>query len=213
MSSNLKPTTRIEAYSDAIFAIVLTLLVLDLHVPSVLQGSSPSVFLDALFPVLYNFVGFALSFIIVAIFLINHHNFFSTLENSDDHFLWYNNHLLFWMCVMPFPTAFISTHPTDAIPVALYGLTLLLASIAFWQMTHHAHKAKLYKSHLQGEYSTKRIRRNTPAITLYALSIPAAFWNPFISLGIFVIVPIIYFLPSRYKEFVVHVMKGKTSKR
>lgn len=178
VSSNLKPTSRIEAYSDSIFAIVLTLLVLDLHAPAVQAGASYHDFLVALFPVLYNFVGFALSFMVVAIFLINHHNFFSTLENTDDHFLWLNNHLLFWICLIPFPTSFIALHALDPVPVALYGLNLFLVSVAFWLLTHYADKAKLYKPHLQGEYSKKRVLRNTPALLLYFLSIPAAFWDP-----------------------------------
>jgi uncharacterized membrane protein len=215
MPSNLKPTTRIEAYSDAIFAIVLTLLVLDLHVPDLPQGSSPQAFLEALLPVSYSFVAFALSFLIVSIFLINHHNFFSTLENTDDHFLWHNNHVLFWICLMPFPTAFISMHPTDSVPIALYGLNLFFASVAFWLMTLHADKAELYKSHLQGEYSRKRVKRNAPALIFYGLSIPFAFINPLVSLAFFVTVPIFYFFPSRYKEFVVHVMsrKGRRERR
>jgi uncharacterized membrane protein len=213
VSFNLRPTTRIEAYSDSIFAIVLTLLVLDLHAPNVPVGAPSSVFLSALYPVLFNFIGFAASFLVVAIYLINHHNFFSTISETDDHFLWYNNLLLFFICIIPFPTSFISTHPTDAIPVALYGLNLFFASIAFWLMTRHADYNKLYKTHLQGEYSRMRVYRNIPALLLYGCSIPLAFIDPLFSLLIFVIVPLIYFLPSRFSEFVMYVIKRKSKKK
>ena len=193
-------TERIEFFSDAVFAIIMTLLVLDLHVPIVASGSSTADFFAALVPLVPKFVGFALSFLTIAIFWVNHHSFFETVAKTDGGLLWHNNHLLFWLCFVPFPTAFLGEHPLDAVPEMLYGICLFFAASSFYLLRDHARHSKLLKPRFQKEFGNKMERRGLPAIILYGLSIPFAFINPYISLTLFFVVQLMYFMPQDLRE-------------
>src|SRR2546425_782379 len=98
-------TQRIEAFSDGVFAIIVTLLVLDLKVPDLPQQITNQETLQALFNLAPQFISFVLSFFILCIFWVNHHQFFHTIKTADRKLLWLNNLLLFWLCFIPFPTA------------------------------------------------------------------------------------------------------------
>ena len=119
-------TGRLEAFSDGVIAIVVTLLVLELRLPEV-EGHANEAFLEAFGAVMPKFISFAVSFAIVAIFWVNHHHFFSRVTHTDWKLLWLNNILLFFLAVTPFSTAVLGDHPLDAIPIAFYGINLALA--------------------------------------------------------------------------------------
>ncbi len=118
------------------------------------------------------------------------------LDTVDRALLWYNNHLLLWLTVVPFVTAFIGEYPAEPVVIALYGFVLAMAAIAFTIMIHHAFFAgKLLHHEVPRVARKKEFARSLIGVTLYGISVPLAFLHPAISLGIFILVPIYYFLP------------------
>lgn len=190
-------TSRIEAFSDGVFAIVVTLLVLELRVPHLPENFTSTDALNELLHLSPKFISFALSFLVIAIFWVNHHQMFHSLEKTDRAFLWYNNLLLFTLSFVPFPTAFIGEYPTSMIPVMLYGFAMLAAALSFNIMLQHAVRAGLfYPSHSQ-ESLRQSIKRGMLGPVIYLISIVAAFITVYISLAIFIIVPVFYFIPQK----------------
>jgi uncharacterized membrane protein len=190
-------TSRIEAFSDGVFAIVVTLLVLELRVPHLQENFTTHDVLSELFHLSPKFISFALSFLVLAIFWVNHHQLFHSIEKSDRAFLWYNNNLLFWLSFVPFPTAFIGEYPLDMIPVMFYGTILFMASLSFNLMLRHAVKTKLFYSTVSDEVLKQGIRRGKIGPLIYFISVIGAFVSVYISLAIFLIVPVVYFIPQK----------------
>ncbi len=189
-------TQRIETFSDGVFAIIMTLLILELKVPAILDTASAAEHLQALLELLPKFASFAMSFLVLAIFWVNHHSFLNSIEKADAKILWYNNHLLFWLCFIPFPTAWVGEHLHDTIAVALYGLTLFFAALAFQILVNHAYTKNLFKEHIDEKEQARRSKRSFPAIILYGMSIPLAFVNVYAALAIFILAPVLYFMPD-----------------
>ena len=193
-------TGRMEAFSDGVFAIVVTLLVLELHVPDLVKQFSNTDALNALYNMLPKFVSFIVSFVVLAIYWVNHHQLFHSLEIADRPLLWYNNFLLFWLCFVPFPTAFIGEYPLGTVPVMLYGTILTLAGISFNMILRHAVNAGLFKKTISHAVIKHSVKRGIWGPIIYGLSIIAAPISVYISLGIFIIVPILYFIPQKIVE-------------
>src|SRR4030081_1747344 len=118
-------SARLEAFSDGVIAIIITIMVLELKVP---HGET----VDALVPLIPNFLSYVLSFIYVGIYWNNHHHMLHTCETVTGSILWANLHLLFWLSLFPITTAWIGDNHAAAAPPALYGLVLLMAAIAYW---------------------------------------------------------------------------------
>jgi len=186
-----------EAFSDGVFAIVVTLLVLELRVPVLPENFSTQDVLKELLHLSPKFFSFAMSFVIVAIFWVNHHQFFHILEKTDRAMLWYNNLLLFWLSFVPFPTAFIGEHPVSMIPVMLYGAVLFFAGVSFNLMLRHAVKAKLFLKSVSDEVLNQSVKRGVIGPVVYFVSIISAFISVYVSLSIFLLVPVIYFIPQK----------------
>lgn len=186
-----------EAFSDGVFAIVVTLLVLELRVPVLPENFSTQDVLKELLHLSPKFFSFAMSFVIVAIFWVNHHQFFHSLEKTDRAMLWYNNLLLFWLSFVPFPTAFIGEHPVSMIPVMLYGAVLFFAGVSFNLMLRHAVKAKLFLKSVSDEVLNQSVKRGVIGPVVYFVSIISAFISVYVSLSIFLLVPVIYFIPQK----------------
>ncbi len=186
-----------EAFSDGVFAIVVTLLVLELRVPVLPENFSTQDVLKELLRLFPKFFSFAMSFVIVAIFWVNHHQFFHSLEKTDRAMLWYNNLLLFWLSFVPFPTAFIGEHPVSMIPVMLYGAVLFFAGVSFNLMLRHAVKAKLFLKSVSDEVLNQSVKRGVIGPVVYFVSIISAFISVYVSLSIFLLVPVIYFIPQK----------------
>jgi uncharacterized membrane protein len=186
---------RSEIFSDAVFAIILTLLVLELKVPEIADHSSLSQYATAMAPLLPKFVSFVLTFIMVAIHWVGHHYFFRHLRKTPLGIVWINNFFLLLVCFMPFPTAMLGDHPTDQFPILLYGVNQLLAALAFYAFRSYATKKNLFI-----ETPTARgmgPRHSIPAIIIFSLSIVFAFVNVYLSLICFLIVPLLYFIPNK----------------
>lgn len=192
----LEGTNRIEAFSDGVIAIIITILILEIHVPEIHDITNIGI-LHAITPIIPKLIVFLLSFIAVAIFWVNHHHFFHPIKKSNGALLWYNNHLLFWLAVVPFATAFLGDYPTLAPVVAFYGFVLFMSALAFTLMIDFV----FFKSHLLSEeisIETRHIqyKRSLLGVGLYFSSIFLAFIHPYVSLSIFIIVPAFYFFPN-----------------
>jgi TMEM175 potassium channel family protein len=182
---------RLEAFSDGVIAIIITIMVLELKVP---HGSD----LVALRPMIPVFLGYLLSFALVGIYWNNHHHLLHAAQRVNGNVLWANLFLLFCLSLVPFVTAWMDENHFATIPVALYGVVLLLCAIAFTIL------ARLLVAH-HGKDSTLAIaigsdQKGKISLLLYASAIPLAFVDPRIALALYVTVAIIWFLPDRRIE-------------
>jgi|CXWL01.1.fsa_nt_gi uncharacterized membrane protein len=189
-------TTRIETFTDAVMAIIMTLLVLELKVPELVDGFSSQDALKSLVHLMPKFLSFAMSFLVVAIVWVNHHHFFHRLKHSDPILLWCNNSLLFWLCFIPFPTAFIGEHPEAAVPVMLYGFVMFAAVLSFLLMHIHAYRAHLFHKEISRKFLQRENFRGAAAPALYLLSVILAWFSVSWAIGLLIIIPILYFLPA-----------------
>ena len=182
-------TNRIEAFSDGVIAIILTVMVLELKVPSVATVLA----LKATVPAM---LSYALSFVIIAIMWVNHHHLMHLAKHATAGLLWANNNLLFWMSLIPFVTAYMGQTHGAPLAVATYGAVLSLAAAGFTLMRYvvtlgHRGNAKL------GEQNRRALRKSLLANLLYASSVPLAFVSVNLSFFIFLLIPAMYFLPER----------------
>ncbi len=191
------PTARIEAFSDAVIAIILTLLVLELHIPVFDYGATNGEILSELLHLWPKFGSFAGSFVILCIFWVNHHQFFHALDHSDGKILWHNNHLLFWLCLIPFTSGMLGENHMSAIPVAFSGFVLFMAAVAFFLMGRYAFLQSHLVHDVPDQLRAMQSNRSLFGVVAYGLSVPLAFLSVYLSLAIFVLVPIFYFVPRR----------------
>ena len=183
---------RLEAFSDGVIAIIITIMVLELHAPEVKPNLAA---LQEKLPVLLSYV---LSFIYVGIYWNNHHHLLHTVKRVGGGILWANLHLLFWLSLFPFATGWMGENHLAALPTAAYGFVLLMAAIAYWilQQTIIAREgrdsllAKAMGCDWKGKLSP----------LLYSAAIPLAFVSVWISNGLFVIVALIWLVPDRRIE-------------
>jgi uncharacterized membrane protein len=190
-------TTRMEAFSDAIFAIIMTLLVLELRIPEFHNPASNAEIIHALLKIVPNFISFGVTFLILAVFWVNHHQFFHFIKRSDRALLWLNNFLLFWLCFLPFPTAILGQHPTSTAAVMLFGAALFLAATSFTVMSHYVYfKSHLFSDSIMLADRKAQFRRSLVGTVLYGASVVLAPVSIYISIAIFVILPLYYFVPS-----------------
>lgn len=189
---------RVETFSDGVFAIILTLLVLELRVPEIANHSGLGQYAAAMLPLIPKFVSFALSFVIISIHWVGHHYFFRHLRNAPLGLVWLNNLFLLWLCLMPFPTAMLGDHPTDQFPVLLYGVNQLLAALTFFAFRSYAGNNKLFVDNASAKAMGPR--HSMPAVTILILSILLAFVNVYLSLICFLLVPLLYFVPNMIRS-------------
>jgi uncharacterized membrane protein len=191
--------TRIESFSDAVFAIIMTILVLDLRFPDIHSGASLHEYVIIFTPVFPKILSFILSFIMVAIYWVNHHHFFRYLKNGTVGLIWFNMLLLLWLCLLPFPTSLLGAHPTDQFPIMRYGGNLFLCAFSFYLLRYYAQKAHL----LTADCIQRKLlgpKYSLPAMALASLSVLFSFVNVYLSLLCFVIFPIVYFIPHTVSQ-------------
>lgn len=188
-------TSRIEAFSDGVLAIVITLLVLELRVPEI-EGEPTAQALAAAFGALTpKIISFILSFVIVAIFWVNHHQLFHSIRHTDRMLLWLNMLFLLFISAVPFPTAVIGEYPQNAFAVAFFGVIMLGAGLAFALMRWYASfPGQLIAA--DPMVLRRGVRRSLLSPALYLLGTVVAFVSPVIAIAIYILVPIIFFLPS-----------------
>ncbi|MBS1808637.1 MAG: DUF1211 domain-containing protein [Acidobacteria bacterium] len=183
--------SRLEAFSDGVIAIIITIMVLELKVP---HGDD----LAALRPLLPVFLSYVLSFVYVGIYWNNHHHLLHAVRQVNGPTMWANLHLLFWLSLIPFVTGWMGQNHFHRIPVICYGLVLLMAGVAYSILTrillrHHGKDSVLHKaigSDFKGNLS----------LVAYLVAMPLAFVHPWISMGIYFAVAALWFIPDRRIE-------------
>lgn len=186
---------RIEAFSDGVIAIIITIMVLELHLPTVEDSFTEEAVWQALWTLIPKLLAYVLSFIVVGILWVNHHALFDKLPRSDAKLVWYNAFLLFAMSLIPLPTAFLAEHPLLYQAAMFYGFVMFLNAFAFLLMRRYVEmKAKLLT------YNALIHRSNWLGTSLYLLSIPLAYVSVYLSFIIFVGIPMWYFLPDRFHK-------------
>jgi len=186
--------SRLEAFSDGVIAIIITIMVLELKVP---HGES----LVALAPLVPVFLSYVLSFIYVGIYWNNHHHMLNACTKVTGPILWANLHLLFWLSMFPFATGWMGENHFAPMPAALYGGVLLMAAIAYWLL-----QKVIIASQGQDSLLAKAIGgdwKGKMSPVIYGLAIPLAFWSQWISLGLYVLVALIWLVPDRRIERVL----------
>jgi len=182
-------TSRLEAFSDGVIAIIVTIMVLELRAPS--QPTWP-----ALLKVAPVFLSYGLSFLVVAIMWVNHHHLIHAVRGVTARLLWSNLNLLFWMSLIPFVTDFLGKNYREPVTVALYGLDLALCGSAFYLLRIELVRQDSGNPEMV-QYHAGVQRKNVFASALYALSIPLAYVSIYASFFIFALIPAMYFLPEK----------------
>jgi uncharacterized membrane protein len=182
-------TGRLEAFSDGVIAIIVTIMVLELRAPS-----QPT--LAALLKVAPVFISYALSFLVVAIMWVNHHRLIHAVHKVTARLLWSNVYLLFWMSLVPFVTDYLGKNYREPMAVALYGLDLALCASAFYLLRTILIRQDQPNSAL-ADYHAAVQRKNTLSLALYLLSAPLAYVSIYASFFIFALIPAMYFLPEK----------------
>jgi uncharacterized membrane protein len=189
---------RLEAFSDGVIAIIITIMVLELKVP---HGES----LDALVPLIPVFLSYVLSFVYVGIYWNNHHHMLHAGHKVTGPMLWANLHLLFWLSLFPFATGWMGANHFAAAPSAVYGGVLLMAAVAYWIL-----QQLIIASQGHGSLLKKAVGRDwkgkvSPLI--YLVAIPMAFWSPWVSQSFYVLVALVWLVPDRRIERVLSTIE------
>lgn len=182
---------RLEAFSDGVIAIIITIMVLELKVP---RGSD----LAALRPLIPVFLSYILSFLFVGIYWNNHHHMLHAVRKINGTILWLNMHLLFWLSIIPFVTSWMGSNHFVGLPVALYGGVLLMCAVAFTLLARALVTLEGKGSPLA--LAIGRDYKGTTSLVLYVLAIPLALVNTWLAFALFVTVAILWFLPDRRIE-------------
>jgi uncharacterized membrane protein len=183
---------RVEAFSDGVIAVILTIMVLELKAP---ENGDLSALLKLKLPLL----NYLLSFVVIGIFWVNHRTILSLVRHVEPAILWWNNALLFWMSLVPFATAYMGQSNASPLSVAVYGGLLAITSSTFGLLRFaiaKQHKAdpKLSRRHKQLHF------KDAFGVVLYALSVALAFVSVRASFVIFILIPVLYFLPEKVTE-------------
>jgi len=186
--------SRLEAFSDGVIAIIITIMVLELRVP---HGAD----FATLAPLWPKFLSYILSFVYVGIYWNNHHHMLHAAGKVSASVLWANLHLLFWLSLFPFATGWMGENHFAALPTAVYGLVLLLAAIAYWLLQQAIIAAQGQESVLQRAVGSDWKGKLSPVF--YLAAIPAAFWFTGISMALYVAVALLWLVPDRRIERVL----------
>lgn len=192
---NLKiSTSRIEAFSDGVIAIIITVMVFDLKINEIPTQQTA---LTEIIKILPKFISYLVSFVVIAIMWVNHHQLFHQIEHTDRNLLWLNIHLLFWMSIIPFGTNFVGANPLIWQSTSLYGSIFFMSSFAFALLRNYVISRKLLHETISFEAQLKIKRKNYLALTLYFLSIFSGLISIYISFLLILTVPVMYFIPEK----------------
>ena len=188
---------RVEAFSDGVIAVLITILVLELELPH--EGTT----LEALKPILPTFSSYLLSFVFLAIYWNNHHHLMHAVKHIDGASMWANAHLLFWLSLVPATTAWMGSTHYATTPVALYGTVLFMSAVAFTILVRRLCAPHVGNPTLAAAVGSDR--KGWISLALYATAIPMAFVYRWIAVGIYVFVAIMWFVPdSRIERRLAH---------
>lgn len=187
--------TRLEAFSDGVIAIIITIMVLEMKPP---HGEEFS----AIYDLKDVFISYVLSFTYVGIYWNNHHHLLHAAQKVDGKILWANLHLLFWLSLLPFVTGWMGENHFANLPMAVYGFVLLMSGVAYFILSrvlikHHSSESKLGKA-IGSDF------KGILSLVIYACAIPVAFYFPWVSFCLYVIVAGIWVIPDRRIEKQLH---------
>ena len=186
--------SRLEAFSDGVIAIIITIMVLEIKVP---HGEV----IETLVPLIPVFLSYVLSFLYIGIYWNNHHHMFHATQNITGPILWANLHLLFWLSLIPFTTGWMGENHFAAAPSALYGVVLLMAAIAYWILQQRIIASQgpnsILKKAVGGDWKGKL------SLIQYAVAIPLAFLWQWGSMSLYVFVALLWLIPDRRIENVL----------
>ena len=179
--------TRLEAFSDGVIAILITIMVLELKVP---HGKS----WEELHPAVFTLLLYAMSYIYIGIYWSNHHHMLHATQHVNGSVLWANLHLLFWLSLVPFVTGWMSENHFAAVPVAFYGVVLLMAGVAYYILARI-----LVAQHGKDSMLARALGRDykgIASVVMYAIAIALAFVTPWVACVIYVVVAIMWLIPD-----------------
>jgi uncharacterized membrane protein len=183
--------SRLEAFSDGVIAIIITIMVLELKPP---HGTDWA----AIKPVLLTFISYALSFLLVAIYWGNHHHLLHTVSHINSKIIWANTHLLFWLSLIPFATNWAGENHFDPVSVAVYAGLQAICGIAYYILLRII--AAAHSNSRLHESLEKQSKKGVASMIIYIAAIPLAFVEPVVSAGLFLLVAIIWLIPDRNIE-------------
>jgi uncharacterized membrane protein len=189
---------RLEAFSDGVLAIIITIMVLELKAP---HGTE----LSALRPLVPVFLSYVLSFIYVGIYWNNHHHLLSVAKRVSGGILWANLHLLFWLSLFPFTTAWMGENHYEAVPTAIYGFVLLMGAIAYYLLQRAIMAKEGSESLLAAAVGRDWKGKLSPV--LYLSAIPLAFVSAWISISIYALVALLWLIPDSRIELALEKHK------
>jgi uncharacterized membrane protein len=185
---------RLEAFSDGVLAIIITIMVLEMKVP---QGAS----LESLLPLLPLFLTYVLSFLYVGIYWSNHHHMLQACDRVSGPVLLANLHLLFWLSLFPLATGWMGLNYLAPVPSAFYGVVLLLAAVAYWVLQRAIITANGPGSVLEAAIGSDWKGKLSPV--LYVVAVASSFWLPWVAQALYVSVALIWLIPDRRIERVL----------
>ncbi len=188
------PKTRLEAFSDGVLAIIITIMVLELKVP---HGEDLSV-LQPLLPVFFSYV---LSFVYIGIYWNNHHHMLHTVKHVTGGVLWANLHLLFWLSLFPFVTGWMGENHFAPLPTGLYGCVLMMAGVAYWILS-----STIIREEGENSLLAKAVGKDVKgklSVVFYAVAIPLSFYNQWFAQAIYILVALMWLVPDRRIERVL----------
>ena len=194
-------TSRIEAFSDGVFAIVITLLAFQFKVPKFTSEATLQQNFQELLKLSPHFISFVFSFLFVAVFWINHHQLYHTIKEADRKLLWYNIHMLFWITIIPFPTAMVGDHPDIPAAVMSLAFVLMMASLAAYIVRRYSYfRASLVDENLSKDSIKDGLTKNVLAIILNFAAILIAPYSVKVCYFIFIIVLALFIIPQKLER-------------
>ena len=195
------PTNRLEAFSDGVIAIIITIMVLELKVPHAVEHAPHTAALNDLAPLRPVFFSYVLSFLYVGIYWNNHHHLFHATQHVTAGVLWANLHLLFWLSLFPFTTGWMGENYFAPVPTAVYGAVLLLAAIAYFVLQYAIIRTQGPSSPVAS--AVGKDWKGKLSIGAYLAAVPLAFVSPWISNGLYAAVAVVWLIPDRRIERVL----------
>ena len=183
--------SRMEAFSDGVIAIIITIMVLEIKVP---HGTSPK----ELLPLLPVFMSYVLSFVNIAIYWNNHHHMMQTVEHVNGKVLWANVHLLFWLSLIPFASGWMGENEFGKYPIIFYGFVLLMAGVAYYFLAKSL--IELHGKDSPIEKATKDSRKEIYSVIIYIAGIGLSLIHPYIGFASYVVVACMWFIPDKRME-------------
>lgn len=197
---NQIPTSRIEAFSDGVIAIIITVMVFDLKLQEIPTDKTVWTELIKLAP---KFISYVISFLMLAIMWVNHHQLFHQIKHTDRKLLWYSIHLLFWMSIIPFGTNFIGANFKLWEASFFYGIIFFMSALSFTLLRNYVIKKDLLHDNISKDAHIKIRNKNRIALGIYLAAALLSIISVYISFALFLIVPAMYFIP----EEITHLEK------